>query len=57
MICLFSISSWTTSLPCVNQGDNSLDEETQYHGVSLLHVDALQMVGHKGKWGEEEVSI
>ena len=22
-----------------------------------MHVDALWMVGHMGKWGEEEVSI
>lgn len=50
-------SSWTTSLPCVDRGDNSSNEETRERGVYPTHVDALWMVGHMGEWGEEEVSI
>lgn len=56
MIRVFSISSWITSLPCVNWGYNSSDEEKRDHGLSLTHVDASWMVGHTGKWGEGEVS-
>ena len=49
VIKLFSILSWTTSPPCVNRGYNSSYEEAREHGVSLSHVDALRMVGGKGK--------
>jgi len=46
MIWLFSISSWTSSPPCVNQGDNSSDEEIEEHELFPSQVDELRMIGH-----------
>ena len=50
-------SSCITSLPCVDRGDNSWDEEARERGISSLHGDALRMIGHTGKWGTKEALI